>query len=118
GDNNVMSVRYVSLDGSRELRFDKTPGTRGRPAQPAEFVSGLTPSTLGVSNVTVLANAGGQVRYRTEVVGGRGTISRVTYAHLAQAGNDLWVVRLTVPADRAGNSTQELFNSVVQGFRP
>jgi hypothetical protein len=118
GDNEVMSVRYVSLDGSRELRFDKTPGTRSRPAQPAEFVSGLTPTALGVTNVTVEANAGTEVRYRTDVAGARGTVSRVTYAHLAQAGNDLWVVRLTVPANRAGNSTQQLFNSVVNGFRP
>ncbi|WP_051581197.1 serine/threonine-protein kinase [Pseudonocardia acaciae] len=118
GDNDVMSVRYVSPDGSRELRFDKTPGTRTHPAQAAEFVNGLTPAGLGVSNVTVLENAGNQIRYRTNVTGARGAVSRVTYAQLTQQGTDLWVVRLTVPADRAGTGTQQLFTSIVKGFRP
>ena len=31
-------------------------------------------------------------------------------------GTDLWVVQLTVPADAAGDTSQQMFTSFIQGF--
>src|SRR5262249_38719780 len=111
GENDAMSVRFVSPDGARELRFDKIAGNRARPAQPADFAAGRTPAGLGVPSVRVLENNGNQLSYRTELAGAQGTGGRVTYARLVPSGTDVWVLRLTVPSDRAGESARQLLTS-------
>jgi hypothetical protein len=116
GDNDALSVLFVSPDGSRELRVDKVKGTRTRSAQVSDFVDTLTPAKLGVADVTIQERSANQVRYRADRVGADGTSSRVGYAQLTPAGTDLWVVQLTVPADAAGDTSQQLFTSFVQGF--
>jgi hypothetical protein len=116
GEDDALSVLFVSPDGSRELRIDKIKGTRTRAAQASDFVDTLTPAKLGVATVEVQERTATQVRYRTDRVGTDGTSSRVGYAQLTPAGSDLWVVRLTVPADAAGDTSQQLFTSFVQGF--
>jgi hypothetical protein len=116
GDSDAVSVLFVSPDGSRELRIDKVKGSRTRAAQASDFVDTLTAAKLGVAEVTVQERTGNQVRYRTDRVGAQGTSSRVGYAQLTPAGSDLWVVQLTVPADAAGDTSQQMFTSFIQGF--
>jgi hypothetical protein len=116
GDNDALSVLFVSPDGSRELRVDKLKGNRTRAAQVSDFVDTLAPAKLGVSEVTVQERTATQVRYRTDRAGAQGTSSRVGYAQLTPSGTDLWVVQLTVPADAAGDTSQQLFTSFIQGF--
>jgi serine/threonine protein kinase len=116
GDGDALSVLFVSPDGSRELRIDKLKGTRTRAAQASDFIDSLTPAKLGVATVTVQERSGTQVRYRTDRVGAQGTSSRIGYAQLTPSGTDLWVVQLTVPADAAGDTSQQLFTSFIQGF--
>ncbi|HTK65265.1 MAG TPA: protein kinase [Pseudonocardia sp.] len=116
GDNDALSVLFVSPDGSRELRVDKIKGSRTRAAQVSDFVDTLTPAKLGVAAVTVQERTANTVRYRADRVGPQGTSSRVGYAQLTPSGTDLWVVQLTVPADAAGDTSQALFTSFVQGF--
>jgi hypothetical protein len=118
GDNDLVTVMFVSPDGSRELRFDRLRGTANRQAQPADFVNSLTPARLGVATVKIQERTGNQVRYRTDRTTAQGTSSRVSYTQLTPAGTDLWVVQLTVPADAAGDTNQQLFSSIVAGFRP
>jgi hypothetical protein len=116
GDNDALSVMFVSPDGSRELRVDKIKGSRARSAGVSDFVDTLTPAKLGVATLTIQDRTAGQVRYRTDRVGPDGTSSRIGYAQLTPSGTDLWVVQLTVPADAAGDASQQLFTSFVQGF--
>ena len=118
GANDVTSVRFVSPDGAGEVRVDKIVGTRTQPARAADFTGTLTTSGLGVSRVTVRELPPNQVRYWTDRAGPRGTTSRFSYAQLNQVGDDLWVVQLTVPGDRAGTDTEQLFDTIVKGFRP
>jgi hypothetical protein len=118
GEGDAVSVMFVSPDGSRELRFNRLRGTKARAAQPSDFVDSLTAAKLGVAEVTVQERLANQVRYRADRVGPQGTSSRVGYAQLTQAGADVWVVQLTVPADAAGDSSRQLFSTIVQGFRP
>ena len=116
--HDAISVRFVSPDGAREVRFDKIAGSRTHPAQPADFIAGLTPAALGVTSVSLRENNGTQVSYLSQLVGPRGSGNRFTYAQLVPAGNDLWVVRLTVPGDRAGDGPRQLFTSITSKFRP
>jgi serine/threonine protein kinase len=116
GENDALSVEFVSPDGARELRVYKIKGNRTRSAQASDFTDTLTPTKLGVAAVDIQEKTAGQVRYRTERVGTGSTSSRVGYAQLTPAGVDLWVVQLTVPADAAGDASQQLFTSLVQGF--
>jgi hypothetical protein len=116
GDNDDLTVTFVSPDGSRELRVDKLKGTRTRAAQVSDFIDTLTAAKLGVAEVTVQERTANSVRYRADRVGTQGTSSRVGYAQLTPSGTDLWVVQLTVPADAAGDTSQQLFTSLVQGF--
>jgi hypothetical protein len=116
--DGAVSVRFVSPDGSRELRVDKIVGTKTKPAAPADFTKTLTKEALGVASSTIQLDTGTQVRYRTERVGGQGTSSRVGYVQLTKAGDDIWAVQLIVPADQADDNAQQLFNAMVTGFRP
>lgn len=116
GDSDAVAVLFVSPDGSRELRIDKIKGSSSKPAQASDFVDTLTAVELGVAAVTVQERTATQVRYRADRVGAQGTSSRVGYAQLTMIGSDLWVVRLTVPADAAGDSSRQLFTSFIQGF--
>jgi serine/threonine protein kinase len=115
---DLPSVRFVSPDGSREMRVDKLVGTREQPKQPTDFSNALTATALGVAQVNVQQIPPNQVRYWTDRVGPQGTSSRFSYAQMTQTGYDVWVVQLTVPADRAGTETEQLFTTVAQGFRP
>ena len=115
---DLPSVRFVSPDGSREVRMDKLVGTRELPKQPTDFSNALTATALGVAQVNVQRIPPNQVRYWTDRVGPQGTSSRFSYAQMTQTGYDVWVVQLTVPADRAGTETEQLFTTVAQGFHP
>ncbi|GAA5150384.1 hypothetical protein GCM10023321_15630 [Pseudonocardia eucalypti] len=116
-EGEALSVRFISPDGSREISFEKLAGTRTNPAKPADFLGTLTTAKLGVASVTKLEESGNRVRYRTDLTGPGGQSSRMTYAQVNQAGNDVWVIRLTVPADRAGANPLTLFNTITQKFQ-
>ncbi|MDT7621255.1 MAG: eukaryotic-like serine/threonine-protein kinase [Pseudonocardiales bacterium] len=118
GANNVASVRFVSPDGAREVRVDKLVGTRTQPATAADFSNGLTAGVLGVAKVVVQQVPPNQVRYWSDRTGSQGTSSRFSYAQLIPVGDDVWVVQLTVPADRAGAESEQLFTTIAQGFQP
>jgi len=93
-------------------------GTSDQPKQPTDFTNALTATALGVAQVNVQQIPPNQVRFWTDRVGPQGTSSRFSYAQTIQTGYDVWVVQLTVPADRAGRETEQLFTTVAQGFRP
>jgi eukaryotic-like serine/threonine-protein kinase len=118
GANDVASVRFVSPDGAREVRVDKLVGTRTQPATPADFSNGLSAGVLGVAKVVVQQVPPNQVRYWSDRTGSQGTSSRFSYAQLTPVGDDVWVVQLTVPADRAGTESEQLFTTIAQGFHP
>jgi serine/threonine protein kinase len=118
GGNDVASVRFVSPDGAREVRVDKLVGSRTQPATPADFNNGLTAGVLGVAKVVVQQVPPNQVRYWTDRTGSQGITSRFSYAQLTQVGDDVWVIQLSVPADRAGADSEQLFTSIAQGFHP
>jgi serine/threonine protein kinase len=113
-----VSVRFVSRDGSRELRVDKMAGTKTSPSTAADFTKTLTAAALGVANVTVLDRNGSTVRYRLDQTGSQGTASRVGYAQLVPKENNLWVVQLIVPADQATDNAQQLFTQLAKSFAP
>jgi serine/threonine protein kinase len=109
-------VRFVSPDGAQELRFERMVGTKANPARAEQVVDGLTAEALGVTAATVQRNSGQEIQYQTELVGAQGVTRRVNYLRLMPAGADLWVLGLTVPADRAGESAQGLLATIVRGF--
>jgi hypothetical protein len=115
---DLTSVRFVSPDGSREARFDKLVGSRADPVTPDDFAAGLTPATLGVTRVDVQRTAPDQVRYRIARTGDQASSDRFGYARLTQAGDDLWVEQLIVPADQSGTDAEQLFATLAQGFHP
>jgi len=118
GGNDLASVRFVSPDGAREVRIDKLVGNRAQPARAADFNNGLTAGVLGVAKVVVQQVPPNQVRYWTDRTGSQGTSSRFSYAQLTPVADDVWVIQLTVPADRAGADSEQLFTSIAQGFHP
>jgi hypothetical protein len=109
-------VRFVSPDGAQELRFEKMIGTKADPARAERVADGLTAEALGVTSASVQRNSGEEIQYQTELLGAQGVTRRVNYLHLMPAGADLWVLGLTVPADRAGASAQALLATIVRGF--
>ena len=100
------------------MRVDKLVGSRTQPATPADFSNGLTAGVLGVAKVVVQQVPPNQVRYWSDRTGSQGITSRFSYAQLTQVGDDVWVIQLTVPADRAGSDSEQLFTSIAQGFHP
>lgn len=116
--NGSASVRFVSPDGSRELRVDKIVGSRTKPATTTDFTNLLTPSGMGVDKVTVESSSGAQVTYRSERTGPQGVSSRFGYAQLTKAGDDMWVAQLIVPATQADDPARDLFSKMVSGFTP
>ncbi|HEY2203497.1 MAG TPA: serine/threonine-protein kinase [Pseudonocardia sp.] len=111
-------VRFVSPDGARELRVQKLIGTRSKPARAAEVAAGLTPAALGVTSATVRQNEGNQLEYLTERAGSQGTTRRANYVQLVPAGSDLWVLQLSVPADRTGEPVRSLLTGIAESFKP
>jgi hypothetical protein len=116
--NGPVSVRFVSPDGSRELRVDKIVGSKTRPASATDFTNLLAPGGLGVDKVGVESNTGTEVTYRSERTGPQGVSSRFGYAQLTKAGDDLWVAQLIVPAGQAGENAKDMFDAMVDNFTP
>lgn len=122
--NDAVSVRFVSPDGRQQLQMDKIAGQAGQPAGTDAFTNGLTRATLGVE-VSVderphaVPGATGtnppqELRYRTS----EGAASRVTLVRLVPRGNDLFVLRLSAPADAETGAVQTLFERIAAGFQP
>jgi len=121
--NDAVSVRFVSPDGRQQLQMDKIAGQAGQPAGTEAFTNGLTPA-LGVEvsideRPKAVPGATGtnppqELRYRTS----DGTASRVTLVRLVPRGNDLFVLRLSVPADAETGAVETLFERIAAGFKP
>jgi serine/threonine protein kinase len=107
------AVRFVSPDGSEELRVEH--------ATDADAVVGaLTAEQLGVDSVDATAAAPvrgapagvQQLTYRTAT----GPAQRTTWLRLVPVADGVWVLRLTVPGDGAENVSADLFSTLARGF--
>jgi hypothetical protein len=113
------TVRWLSRDGSRELAVFKIAGSKAHPAQPADFASRVAADAPGtvVSQLPQFADPY-QLGYQINRAGQQGRSERYSYVRLVRSGEDLWVVRLTVPADLAGEHTRSTFSTIAASFRP
>jgi hypothetical protein len=122
--NDGGSVRFVSPDGHNQVQMDKITGQAGQPASIDAFTNGLTAAAPGVdvsieTMPQVVPGATGadppqQLRYVTTGGGTR----RVTFVRLVPQGNDLFVLRLSVPAESANAAADTLFGRIAAGFKP
>ncbi len=127
--DGAVTVRFVSPDGGSELRVDREAGWYPG-SDLADLVAQLTgpgaARRLGVADVERLSAprvvgapvTGGrgqpqQLSYRTRDAYG---VVRTTVARLVPAGDDLWVLRLTVPG--AGDAAEGLFSTIADSFTP
>jgi hypothetical protein len=116
---STPTVRWLSRDGSRELAVFKITGSKANPAQPGDFtrrVETEAPGTV-VSQLPEFADPY-QLGYLISRVGRPGRTERYSYVRLVRSGDDLWVVRLTVPADLAGEHTRGTFSTIAASFTP
>lgn len=106
-----------SPDGERTASFVSPDGTEELAVHRAESrdtaLAGITAEQLGVDTVRPTPLVDDRMTYRTERRGQQ----RATWLALVPAdGEDVWVVRLTVPGDRAEGSTEALFDVLMAGF--
>ncbi|CAM05714.1 serine/threonine protein kinase [Saccharopolyspora erythraea NRRL 2338] len=124
---NSKAVSFVSPDGRREVAVERFGGFFRGGHDVDDYLAALPEMAAGSkglftlhSDVAEPAGAGERRLNYTSVevplTGGQGRLSRSTVARLIPSGDDLWLVRVTVPAEAAAKG-QELFDTVVPTFR-
>lgn len=127
---NSLSVHFVSPDGSREIVVERFGGFHSDGYDTDDYVAVLpelaagTRGRLTIDSDERLADGGEQARrlsytsVETGIIGssGGGELVRVTTADLLRRGDDMWIVRVTVPSteDAAG---AKLFARVRPSFK-
>jgi len=117
-------VQYVSPDGRRSLRLERLPKYFGQYKSDDEYVAWLRQSSSGngieLFPPTPLPDGKGTTLvYRMTEGGGRdgGGGTRVTFSNLVQAGNSLWILSVTVPAEQENAGRADVFDRVAPTLR-
>ena len=122
---NSKAVSFVSPDGREEVVVERFGGFSSRYGV-SDYLGALQEMSAGSdgrftmdSDVPTADPGVHRLTYTTSekaLANGPGKIDRRTVSRLAFNGNDLWIVRVTVPADNAARADQ-LFTPVVQSFK-
>ena len=119
-----ITVRFVSPDGSELVAVEWAPGflSDGRPADYlatySRQLAEVVPHLIDAGREELPGGALDATFRTMEGRGIRGELRRTTYLRLLPDGEDLWVVRVSVPTEREGTGRAELFEPVVAGFAP
>ncbi|MBB5155066.1 serine/threonine-protein kinase [Saccharopolyspora phatthalungensis] len=107
---NSLVVSFVSPDGSTEIAVQRYGGFFGSGKEISDYVNALPKIAAGEVTVQAsFADGDGQQRmeYTTTEKPLLGSLGgqrrRSTAAELIRRGNDLWIVRVTVPIDQAAS---------------